>query len=113
MMKRIRFIEGVEVEVDATERAIPPSDSAADKAGVRSFVRAAASQAEASLADSMAVLGHVASAFSKSLAASDHKPNLVEISFGLEASGEAGNFIVSKIGGKANFSVKMTWKPEG
>jgi len=85
---------------------------AADKAGVGEFFDGATKKVKVSLAESVGVLGHIASAFSASLAASEPKPASVEINFGLEASGEAGNFIVSKVSGKANFSVKMSWKFE-
>ena len=85
---------------------------ASDKAGVGEFLQGTTRKVKVSLHESVVVLGQIASAFSASLANSDPKPANVEINFGLEASGEAGNFIISKISGKSNFSVKMTWKFE-
>lgn len=56
------------------------------------------------------MVAQLAESFSASLAQTEHKPAMVEISFGLEASGELGNFLITKIAGKTNFDVKMTWK---
>jgi hypothetical protein len=39
-------------------------------------------------------------------------PDEVEVTFGLKATGELGNFAVAKAGAEANYSVKMTWKRE-
>ncbi len=37
-------------------------------------------------------------------------PTEVEISFGLKATGEAGNVAIGKIGGEVNYTVKLAWK---
>jgi hypothetical protein len=34
----------------------------------------------------------------------------MEISFGLKATGEAGNVAIGKAGSEANFTVKLVWK---
>ena len=39
-------------------------------------------------------------------------PDEVEVSFGLKATGEVGNFAVAKVGAEANYSVTLTWKRE-
>ncbi|MNJ25789.1 hypothetical protein D3C81_1420960 [compost metagenome] len=96
----------IEVMVDAP----PVPSGASDKAGTTSdFLDSASQKIRVSLGESVGVLGQIASAFSASLANSDPKPSSVEINFGLVASGEAGNFIISKVAGSANFSVKMSW----
>jgi len=38
------------------------------------------------------------------------RPDEVEITFGLKASGELGSLVVAKAGVEASYSVKMTWK---
>jgi len=58
------------------------------------------------------MVAQLAESFSESLARTEHKPATLEISFGLEASGELGNFLITKIAGKTNFGVKMTWKSD-
>lgn len=37
-------------------------------------------------------------------------PTEVEITFGLKATGEAGNVAVGKAGSEANYNVKLVWK---
>jgi hypothetical protein len=66
--------------------------------------------AKRTLSEAVGVLGQLACAFTRSLTAADPKPAEVQLEFGLEAAGEAGNFVVSKVSGKSNFSVKMLWK---
>ena len=39
-------------------------------------------------------------------------PDEVEVTFGLKATGEFGNFAVAKASAEANYMVKMTWKRE-
>jgi hypothetical protein len=39
-------------------------------------------------------------------------PDELEVTFGLKATGELGNFAVAKAGAEANYTVKMTWKRE-
>jgi len=39
-------------------------------------------------------------------------PDEVEVTFGLKATGELGNFAVAKASAEANYTVKMTWKRE-
>ncbi len=48
--------------------------------------------------------------FYKAIQALPHPPTDVEISFGLKATGELGNFAISKLGAEANYTVKMNWK---
>ena len=36
----------------------------------------------------------------------------VEVSFGLKAVGEAGNFAIGKVGMEANYVVKLKWSGE-
>jgi hypothetical protein len=67
-------------------------------------------KAKLSLEDAADVVGQLASAFSGTLAKAASKPSTVDIEFGLEASGELGNFLVSKVSAKTNFTVKMAWK---
>jgi len=38
------------------------------------------------------------------------KPDEVEVTFGLKATGELGNFAVAKVGAEANYTITMTWK---
>lgn len=37
-------------------------------------------------------------------------PDQIELAFGLKATGEAGNIAVGKMGGEANFELRLVWK---
>lgn len=39
-------------------------------------------------------------------------PYEAEITFGLKASGEVGNFVITKASGEVNYNVKLLWKFE-
>ena len=39
-------------------------------------------------------------------------PDEAEVTFGLKATGELGNFAIAKASAEANYTVKMTWKRE-
>jgi NTP-dependent ternary system trypsin peptidase co-occuring protein len=39
------------------------------------------------------------------------KPEEVELTFGLKATGEAGNIAVAKVGGEATFEIRLLWRP--
>jgi hypothetical protein len=39
-------------------------------------------------------------------------PDELEVTFGLKATGEVGNFAIAKGGGEANFAVRILWKHE-
>jgi hypothetical protein len=38
------------------------------------------------------------------------RPDEVEVTFGLKATGEVGSFAVAKANAEANYKVKLTWK---
>ena len=102
--------DGYEVDVVVDESS---SDLGATEASLASeALERATVVAKRSLSDAVSVMGQLACAFTKTLAAAEPKPNEVQLEFGLEAAGEAGNFVVSKLSGKSNFVVKMTWKFE-
>ena len=39
-------------------------------------------------------------------------PKQIELTFGLKATGEVGNFAIAKVGGEASISVKLVWTHE-
>jgi hypothetical protein len=99
--------DGYEVAVVVDEAV---GASGAIDASIGDMVDDVTTVAKRTLSDAVGVLGQLACAFTRALVAADPKPAEVQLEFGLEAAGEAGNFIVSKISGKSNFSVKMVWK---
>jgi hypothetical protein len=56
------------------------------------------------------VVRHNAEAFIRSVNALTHPPDELEVTFGLKATGEVGNFAIAKGGSDLNFTVKLSWK---
>ncbi len=82
------------------------------KAGLREKAQEAVSQAKASFDDGLEVIRHNADGFIKKVRGLSDPPDEVEITFGLKATGELGNFAVAKASAEASYAVKMTWKRE-
>ena len=57
----------------------------------------------------LSVVNQTAAAFVGQVSRMVDKPSQVEVTFGLKATGEAGFFAITKLGGEANFSVKLSW----
>lgn len=100
------------VEVAATEVTMKP-DGVTQKAGLRDIVQGAIGQAHDTLQDVLATSVRInADAFLNALDSLPKKPSSAELSFVLKITGEAGNVAVGKIGGEANYSVKLVWSEE-
>jgi hypothetical protein len=113
MVSYIRFTASdgrtVLVEVEGAETASAPGGVV--KAGLKD--RAQGAMAETQDAFEAALQRAIrfnAQAVIKAVDGMDHRPDEVEVSFGLEATREAGNFAVAKAGGEANYAVKLAWK---
>jgi hypothetical protein len=70
----------------------------------------AIAKAQATFEQGLELVRHNANAFIRKLKDLSDPPNEVEMSFGLKATGEVGNFAVAKAGAEANYTVKLTWK---
>ncbi len=101
---------GAAIQIVTEEAATPGASQRASTGSTSTDFRKIT--APLGLDEATRVVGELSDAFSRSLASAAKRPNDVEVTFGLEASGEFGNFLISKISGKANFSVKLSWKFE-
>lgn len=91
-------------DVDSSERIV--------KAGLESKMQAVVQNATVAFDQAIAAVGHGAQAFMRAVSQFDQRPEQVEITFGLKASGEVNGFVIAKAGAEANFNVKLTWKPK-
>ena len=80
------------------------------KAGLKEKAQEAVSQAKTSFEDGLEVIRHNADGFIKKVRSLSDPPDEVEVSFGLKATGELGNFAVAKAGAEASYTVTLTWK---
>jgi len=69
-------------------------------------------QAKATFEEGLEMVRHNAKAFIKKVRDLPDPPDEVEVSFGVQATGEVGNFAVAKVGTEASYTVTLTWKRE-
>jgi hypothetical protein len=95
------------IEVDAEEVSSPPG---VVKAGVKERMRDAVVLAEAGFEDAIKrILICNARVITEAVGALPQGPDQLKITFGLKATGEIGNFAITKVGGEANYEVSLTW----
>lgn len=87
-------------------------EMAVAKAGLQEKAGEAIAQATATFEEGLEVVRRNAAAFIKKLRGLSDPPDEVEVTFGLKAIGEVGNFAVAKAGAEANYTVKLRWKRE-
>jgi hypothetical protein len=98
----------MEVEADA---AVPQAGVV--KAGrVGEAVRDVVEDARTTFEDAMDAVRQNAQAVIDKVKGLSDLPDEVEVTFGLKATGEVGNFAVAKAGAEANYTVTLTWKRE-
>lgn len=110
MMNYIQFTteEGATILVEAAEEeTVEPG---VIKAGLKEEAEEAVAEAKVSFERGLEIVRYNADAFIKKVRSLSDPPNEVEITFGLKATGEVGNFAVAKAGAEANYEVKLTWK---
>jgi len=102
------------VLVEVEEEEVAPSEGV-QKAGLRDRLKEAkdtVAQAQETLNGALErVVRANADALMRSVRNLAELPDDVEVTFGLKATGEAGNFAIAKVGGEMNYSVRLTWKP--
>lgn len=95
------------IEVDEKET----SAGGVAKAGLRDMAGKAISEAQSLFEKAIATALQLnVETFYVAIQKLPHPPSDVEISFGLKATGEVGNFAISKLGADANYTIKMSWK---
>ena len=96
------------VEIEGEE--ISPKQGVV-KAGLSENIDSAVAVAQTSLKKALkTVVNHNAQALIQSVTDLPQPPSEIEITFGLKATGEVGNFAVAKAGGEANYTIKLVWK---
>lgn len=57
-----------------------------------------------------AIVGHNVESFTRAVTQLKKPPDEFELVFALKATGEVGNFAIAKVGGEANFTIRLSWK---
>ncbi len=111
MARYIQFTtsDGSTVLVEVEEEEVSPPRGVV-KAGVADKVKETVAQAQATLEGSLErVVRHNAETFIEAVRKLSLKPDEMEVTFGLKATGEVGNWAIAKGGTEMNFEVKLTW----
>ncbi len=114
MADYIQFVsaDGSTILVEVDEGEIS-STKAIQKAGLREIASKQIAIAQNSFQDAIEqAISHNAEAFIQVISGLAVLPHEAEITFGLKITGEAGNVAVGKIGGEANYTIKLTWQRE-
>jgi hypothetical protein len=102
--------DGATILVEAAEEeTIEPG---VVKAGLKEKAEEAIAEAKVSFERGLEIVRYNADAFIEKVRSLSDPPDEVEMTFGLKATGEVGNFAVAKTGAEANYTVKLTWKRE-
>lgn len=67
-------------------------------------------KAQNTFIEALHIIGSNARAFINEVRGLADSPDEVEVTFGLKALGELGNFAIAKANAEANYTVRLTWK---
>ena len=99
------------IEVEESEEDVPQRGGVT-KAARPGKLEETVTKVQITFEDALDVVRRNADAFIRKLRGLSDPPDEVEVTFGLKAMGEVGNFAVAKAGAEANYAVKLTWKRE-
>lgn len=107
----IKFVteDGGTILVEVAE---DESQSGLEMAGLRGRVEGAIAQAKDSFEDSLEIVRRNAAAFVSKVRSLSDPPHEMEVTFGLKATGEVGNFAIANVGAEASYTVTLRWKHE-
>lgn len=80
------------------------------RAGLGERIGETVVQARATFEEGLEIVRRHAAAFIQKLRGLSDPPDEMEVTFGLKATGELGNFAVAKAGAEASYTVKLKWK---
>lgn len=111
MEKYIQFttVSGHTILVEADLDEVKTSQGVV-KVGLKDKIKDAVGVAEETFDEAVKRIVHDnATALLHAVGELPERPDEIEISFGLKATGEIGNFAVAKAGGEASYSIKLVW----
>ena len=98
------------VEVEGESEIIQEGVAKAGRVG--DMVKDTVKDVQTKFEDAMDAVRHNAQVIIGKVKELSDRPDEVEVTFGLKATGELGNFAVAKAGAEANYTIKMTWRRE-
>ena len=99
-----------QILIEVEEEEVAPTDGLV-KVGVRDALKGAVATAQNTFSTAIkTAIRQNVQVFMEAVNELPDPPTEVEISFGLKATGEAGNVAIGKLGGEVNYTVKLAWK---
>ena len=114
MARYIEFptTDGSTILVEVEQEEVTPSPGVV-KAGVKEAAQKTMVVAHSVFEGALdRVVRHNAEAFIQAVRSLSQPPGEMEVTFGLKATGEVGNFAIAKGSAELNFSVRLCWKRE-
>jgi Trypsin-co-occurring domain 1 len=103
--------DGIPVLIEVEETEIDADEGGTSKVGIRDWATNSVAIAQKPFKLVMkAVIKQNVQGMIEAVRVLPDPPSEIEITFGLKATGEAGNIAVGKAGTEANYNVKLTWK---
>jgi hypothetical protein len=78
--------------------------------GLGSLVQTSVTTAQTTFEDALQhAVGTIANAFVQVVHGLPHPPDEIETTFSLTVTGDLGLFVVAKVGGEANYTIRLAW----
>jgi hypothetical protein len=104
--------DGDTVLIEAESGPEVPQEGVVKAGRVGERVRDAVEEVQTRFEDAMSVVRTNSEIIIDKVKGLADRPDELEVTFGLKATGELGNFAVAKASAEANYTVKITWKRE-
>lgn len=103
--------DGIPVLIEVEETEVDTDEGGTSKVGIREWATNSVAIAQQPFKLAMrAVIKQNVQGMIDAVRVLPDPPSEIEVTFGLKATGEAGNIAVGKAGAEANYNVKLTWK---
>ena len=100
------------VEVEGEAPATAPQGGVVKASRVGDAVQDTVQEVQIKIEDAVDVVQRGAQTIIDKVKGLSDPPDEIEVTFGLKAAGELGNFAIAKASAEANYTVKMTWQRE-
>jgi hypothetical protein len=88
----------------------PPTEPSPTAKGLGNLLQTSVTTAQATFEDALQhAVGTIANAFVQVVHALPNPPDEIETTFSLSVTGDLGSFVVAKVGGEANYTVRLAW----
>jgi hypothetical protein len=112
MLSYLRFEtdDGVPIILEAEVDELP-EETGPQKAGLPDRLRQTIATTQEAVEQAIqAIMRYHGRVFASAIKGLENKPDEAELSFGLKAAGELGNFVITRISGEVNYGVRLVWR---